>query len=131
MNYILFADDDPVVGKIVSNVLGDAGHIVGHVGDGRAALHAMRQRIPALTILDQNMPDLNGRSVLRAMRSDAELVMVPVIMLTAVTGEEDQRISFYDGADHYMTKPFDPLELVFWAEELIAKRMKRTLAVLK
>lgn len=129
MSYILLADDDDIVRQIVADALSEAGHIVGQVADGDVALATMRQRPPKLAILDQMMPEMNGRTVLREMRSDNDLVMIPVMMLTAVSGREDQRITFYDGADHYMTKPFDPFEVVFWAEELMAMRIKRTLAV--
>lgn len=129
MTYILVADDDEIISEIVTNALADAGHGVGRVKDGDEALAAIRRRLPKLVILDQNMPEMNGRSVLRAMRADRDLAMIPVMMLTSIKGREDERISYFEGADHYMTKPFDPLELVFWAEELIAMKIKRTMAV--
>ena len=125
MARIIVVDDDEIVGSILSDTLIDAGHSVGWLEDGREALKVMERRPPNLTILDQNMPQMHGRDVLRAMRSHAELVMVPVLMLTAVTGAADEQISFYEGADHYMTKPFDPQEVLFWAEELIAKKITR------
>ena len=129
MTYILLAEDDEIVGRVVTDALSDAGHIVGHVSNGREAIMAMKRRRPKLVILDQNMPEMNGRSVLRKMRVDRDLAMIPVMMLTAVSGKEDQRISFYDGADHYMTKPFDPVEVIFWAEELMAMNIKRISAL--
>lgn len=128
MARILVVDDHEIVGSILSDTLINAGHSVGWLEDGKEALAAMRRRPPHLAILDQNMPGMNGRDILRVMRSDRNLVMTPVMMLTAVTGEADQRISYYEGADHYMTKPFDPHEVVFWAEELIAQKITRTCA---
>lgn len=128
MARIIVVDDDEIIGSILSETLINAGHSVGWLDDGQQALRAMRRRAPHLAILDQKMPKLNGREVLRIMRSDPRLVMTPVMMLTAVSGEEDQRISYYDGADHYMTKPFDPHEVVFWAEELISLKINRTCA---
>lgn len=128
MARVIVVDDHEIVGSILSDILIDAGHSVGWLEDGKAALAAMKRRPPHLAILDQNMPGMNGRDILRVMRTDLKLVMTPVMMLTAVKGETDKRISYYEGADHYMTKPFDPQEIVFWAEELIAKKITRTCA---
>ena len=60
------------------------------------------------------------------MRLVKDLSMVPVLMLTAMTGAGDQRIAYFDGADDYMTKPFDVDELLFRSEQLIENKIRRT-----
>ncbi|MBS7671326.1 response regulator transcription factor [Croceicoccus gelatinilyticus] len=125
MGRIILAEDDPILGEIVKDRLFDAGHAVGWLCDGEAALAAMHFRAPHLAILDQRMPKKSGIEVLQEMRLDPDLSMVPVMMLTLVNGEQDQRIAFYEGADEYVTKPADLERLVFLAEDLIGRRITR------
>ncbi len=86
----------------------------------------MRFRAPHLAILDQKMPRMHGGAVLQQMRIDPDLAMVPVMMLTAIAGEQDQRIAFYEGADEYLTKPVALDRMVLVAEQLMNKRLRRT-----
>lgn len=125
MGRIIYAEDDEIVAQIVIDALMKAGHAVGWLPDGEEAMQAMRFRPPDLAILDQMMPSMNGGLVLREMRVTPSLVSVPVLMLTAVDAQESENIAFYEGADDYMTKPFDPDELVFRAEELIMQKLRR------
>lgn len=126
MARIILAEDDPIMGEIVRDTLLDAGHAVGWLQDGEGALAAMNFRPPHLLILDQRMPKMSGADVLRSMRSDPKLAMVPVMMLTSISGQADQRIAFYEGADEYLTKPVDLERLIFVAEQLIESRIRRT-----
>ena len=121
MGRIILADDAEIVGEIVSSALMSAGHAVGWLQDGKEALDAMLFRPPDLAILDVHMPEMSGFETLRKMRQRTELASVPVLMLTVVEGEGDQRIAYFDGANDYMTKPFDPDELVVRAETLMDK----------
>ena len=126
MARIIFADDDELIGEIVSSALMDAGHAVGWVKDGNEVIPALKFRVPDLVILDQNMPTMTGTAVVREMRTNRAYFSVPILMLTAVSGTEDQNIAFYEGVDDYLTKPFEPEELIFRVEELLtaAKRFK-------
>ena len=72
------------------------------------------------------MPVLHGGAVLQQMRIDPDLAMVPVMMLTSVAGEQDQKIAFYEGADEYLTKPVDLDRMVLVAEHLMNNRFRRT-----
>ena len=126
MARIILAEDDDLIGELVVECLSRAGHAVGWLTDGREALAAMKFRPPHLAILDQRMAHLTGNEVLREMRLDLRLVTVPVIMLTAVCGESDQNIAYFDGADDYITKPFAINDLVGRAEWLIAGKLHRT-----
>ena len=128
MARIILAEDDELAGNIVVELLMQAGHAVGWLRDGEQALQAMKFRPPQLVILDQHMPVKSGGIVLREMRMLPQLAMVPVLMLTAVCGEGDKKILYYEGADDYVTKPFDPDDLLFRAEALIDLKLRRTMA---
>jgi DNA-binding response OmpR family regulator len=79
------------------------------VHDGRAAIDEARQRSPDLLVLDVMMPKVDGLDVCRVLRADGD---VPIIMLTARTTEDDLLLGLDLGADDYLTKPYNPRELV-------------------
>ena len=119
MSRIIIAEDDELCARIAVDALMDAGHAVAQFPDGQQALAAMRFRLPHLVILDCVMPVLNGIDTLRLMRQDPTLWSLPVMMLTARTGESDEQIARYEGANVYLGKPFDPDDLVVQVEALI------------
>lgn len=119
MGRIILADDDEIVAELVSEALIDAGHAVGWLSDGRKALEIIRKRPPDLIILDCNMPEMGGVEVLRELRKSIELYDIPVLMLTGRQSESDERIVRYEGANDYLRKPFDPVDLVGRAEMLM------------
>ncbi|MGB5778431.1 MAG: response regulator [Allopontixanthobacter sediminis] len=125
MGRIILADDDEIVAELVSEVLIDAGHAVGWLKDGKSALDVIRQRPPDLIILDCNMPEMSGMEVLRELRKSIDLYDIPVLMLTGRQSESDERIVRYEGANDYLRKPFDPVDLIGKAETLM--RGERTL----
>jgi DNA-binding response OmpR family regulator len=106
---ILVAEDDPKIAASVRLYLEHAGFEVTIAYDGRQALADARAAPPDLVILDLMLPRVDGLSVCRALRANSD---VPVIMLTAMTTEEDTLRGLDVGADDYMTKPFSPRELV-------------------
>ena len=122
MARIIMAEDDEIVGEVASQVLLAAGHAVGLLDNGADAWRVIRQRRPDLVILDCNMPELSGLLVLRQMRDTVEFAQTPVLMLTGRQSSRDSDIAYYEGADDYMTKPFDPEELVFRVEELLKRK---------
>lgn len=122
MARIIIAEDDEIVGEIARDALIAAGHGVGLLANGTDALRTIKAKKPDLVILDCNMPELSGLLVLRAMRDSIELCDTPVMILTGRQSQADVDLARFEGADDYMKKPFDPDELVFRAEELLAKR---------
>jgi DNA-binding response OmpR family regulator len=106
---ILVVDDDRTVGDVVARYLQRDGHDVAVVADGLAALRQAVSSSPDLVILDLMLPGLSGLEVFRRLR---EIGPLPVIMLTARTGEGDRVAGLELGADDYVTKPFSPRELV-------------------
>jgi DNA-binding response OmpR family regulator len=121
MARIIIAEDDEIVSDIVRDVLTRSGHVVGVVNNGADALRAIQVKKPDLVILDCSMPELGGLPVLREMRTSSSLYGIPVLMLTGRQSPRDVDLAYNQGADDYMKKPFDPEELVFRVEELLAK----------
>ena len=119
MARILIAEDDDIVAEVARDTLIDAGHAVGVLDNGKDALETIIARRPDLVILDCNMPELGGMLVLRELRKRADFMDMPVLILTARQSRKDSDVAFYEGADDYMTKPFDPDALAYRVELLL------------
>jgi len=112
MSRILVVEDDTDIASLIVHYLGPAGHDSEVVANGSDALAAARRHPPDLVILDRMLPGLDGLEICRALRADADLNAVPILMLTARAEEVDRIAGFETGADDYVTKPFSPKELV-------------------
>ncbi|MCB1647886.1 MAG: response regulator, partial [Pseudomonadales bacterium] len=108
---ILVVDDAASVVEVVALYLKREGFTVRVARDGRSALGAIREKLPALVVLDLMLPEIDGLEIVRRLRDDAGSD-VPVIMLTARRQETDRIYGLELGADDYVTKPFSPAELV-------------------
>ncbi|MCW2813830.1 MAG: response regulator receiver [Nocardioides sp.] len=122
MARIVVADDDVDIRELVEFKLSTMGHDVVAVGDGAAAIEACRAQRPDLCVLDVMMPGVSGLDAIRMIRSDPELLDLPVILLTARAQESDVNTGFDSGADDYITKPFSPRELASRVETLLARK---------
>ena len=111
-NRILVVDDDREIVRLLHAYLERAGYQVLAAYDGEMALHIMRRERPDLAILDLMMPERDGRDVTRVVRGDASLSAMPIIMLTARVEDHDKIVGLELGADDYVTKPFNPHEVV-------------------
>jgi diguanylate cyclase (GGDEF)-like protein len=109
---ILVVDDDIDIAGFVRMSLQVEGYDVEVAHDGLAALQMVRSYQPDLMILDVMMPELDGIEVLRRVRADPVTTALPVIVLTAKGQTPDKVIGLQAGADDYVVKPFDTLELV-------------------
>ena len=106
---ILLVDDEPNIVELARLYLEREGFRVSSVGDGLAALEKVESEQPALMVLDLMLPGLDGYEVCRRVRSKSDL---PIIMVTARDDDIDKIIGLELGADDYLTKPFNPRELV-------------------
>ena len=122
---ILIADDDPIVRSFLEALLTDAGYEVITASDGEKALAGVREHKPDLVILDLVMPYRDGFEVCRAIRSTPEVRSVPVIILSMKDRESDALKAFDLGADEFIRKPFNPLELLARIKKLLAQRSAR------
>jgi len=118
MSNILIVDDDPHIRELVRVFLHNEGFAVAEAADGLAALAALDTLKADLVIVDVMMPNMDGWELCRQLRASYD---VPVLMLTA-KGETAQKIKgFQLGADDYLVKPFEPLELVMRVKALLKR----------
>ncbi|MEW6776266.1 MAG: response regulator [Bdellovibrionota bacterium] len=115
---ILFAEDSAATQKFVSYVLRSRGHHVQVCGDGMEALQRYAEEPFDLVILDVMMPRMSGLDVLREIRSQYASRKTPVILLTSENRDEDQRRGIELGADRYLSKPFQPEQLLELVDKL-------------
>jgi two-component system alkaline phosphatase synthesis response regulator PhoP len=109
---ILIVDDDKEIVRLVKSYLEQAGYQVLTAYDGETALHIMRRDCPDLAVLDLMMPGRDGWDLTHVARSDRSLAEMPIIMLTARVEDTDKILGLELGADDYITKPFNPREVV-------------------
>jgi len=109
---ILVVDDDKEVLRLMRAYLEDAGFEVLAAYDGESAMHTIRRERPDLVLLDLMLPDRDGWDVTRTIRTDASLKHTPIIMLTARVDDTDKIVGLEIGADDYVTKPYNPREVV-------------------
>ena len=106
---VLVVEDEASIASFVSLYLKNAGYGVKTAASGSEALSQAAAETPSLIILDLNLPDIDGIEVCRRLRKTSD---VPILMLTARDEDVDKIIGLEVGADDYLTKPFNPRELV-------------------
>ena len=116
---VLVVEDEPENRLLLRVVLTSEGYEVAEAEDGPAALAAAREHRPDLILLDVMMPGMNGYAVLEALRADAATRSVPVIMLTALAQRGDVERAAEMGVAGYVTKPFEPADLLHTMEEAL------------
>ena len=122
---ILVADDDKEIVELISIYLHNEGYEAVKAYDGKEAMEYVRSTPDiGLLILDIMMPELDGMQVVKALRKESQ---IPIIMLTAKTTDMDKIKGYEAGADDYITKPFNPLEVMARVKSLL-RRTKMTAA---
>ncbi|HEV2890586.1 MAG TPA: response regulator [Frankiaceae bacterium] len=109
---VLVVDDDPVIRQLICVNLELEGYDVHTADDGQDALDKVRDVDPAVITLDIMMPRLDGWETAERLRNDPDTAHIKVILLSARAQEADLRRGKGIGVDLYLTKPFDPDELV-------------------
>lgn len=108
-NTILVVDDEPNIVELARLYLKNEGFDVEVAENGREALEKARELNPKLVLLDIMLPELDGIEVCRTLRKESD---IPVVMLTARADDVDKIVGLELGADDYITKPFNPREMV-------------------
>jgi two-component system, chemotaxis family, chemotaxis protein CheY len=123
MGRILVIEDEPDVARLVETVLVRAGHVVTMAANGLEALVAIdrMQRKPHLLITDITMPELDGLSLVRALRSHPETRKIPIIFLTGRGDAKSVAEGISLGARYYLTKPFKVDDLVARVAKALGK----------
>jgi DNA-binding response OmpR family regulator len=114
---VLVVEDERKLRELVRSYLERAGFTVLSTGSGAEAISMAAAAAPDLVILDLGLPDVSGETVARELRDAA----VPIVMLTAKSGEEDRIAGLELGADDYVTKPFSPRELVLRVQAVLRR----------
>ena len=109
---VLVIDDDPVILRLLEVNFEMEGFTVVTAGDGEAGLEAARSSQPDVIVSDVMMPKLNGLELVQALKADESTASIPVVLLSAKAQVADVRAGIDAGADDYVTKPFEPLDLV-------------------
>jgi DNA-binding response OmpR family regulator len=122
---ILVVDDDLKIVRLVRMYLEREGYRVVDATDGRAALAAIERESPALVVLDLMLPEVDGISIIRAVRRTAK---TPIIVLSARGSTTDRIAGLSAGADDYLPKPFSPAELVLRVSRVLERTVERDAA---
>jgi CheY-like chemotaxis protein len=116
---ILIVDDQPEIRQLLTLTLGGDYDVI-CAADGTSALEAVRAHQPQAVLLDVTMPGpIDGLQVLSIIKTTAATKNVPVAMITAHSFAADFRLANEIGADAYFIKPFSPLRLVNWLQEIV------------
>jgi two-component system phosphate regulon response regulator PhoB len=118
---VLVIDDEPTILELLRINFEMGGFEVVSAADGNAGLTKARDHQPDLVVSDIMMPGLDGLEVLKRLRTDPSTADLPVILLSAKAQKADVQRGFELGADDYVTKPFDPLELLDRVNAVLAK----------
>src|SRR5262245_35704595 len=118
---VLVVEDEPENRLLLNVILGTEGYEVIETEDGASALEAAATQAPDLILLDVMMPEMNGFVVFERLRADPGTRSIPVIMLTALAQRGDVERAVEMGVEGYVTKPFEPAELLQAMEKALRK----------
>ena len=119
---ILAVDDEKHIVRLVQINLQKEGYDVITASNGKEALERIAAEKPDLVIMDVMMPQMDGFEALKTLKSQPETVNLPVIMLTAKAQDADVFEGWKSGADLYLTKPFNPSELMSFVKRILQDR---------
>lgn len=116
---VLVVDDDPVIQRLLQVNFEMEDYVVVTADDGAEGLEAAQRELPDVILLDVMMPRMDGMEVARRLRADDSTAAIPIVLLTAKAQSADIADGKETGADAYVTKPFDPIELLDTVKDLI------------
>jgi DNA-binding response OmpR family regulator len=118
---VLVVDDDPVILRLLEASFEMEGFNVVGAADGVEGLERAREVMPDVVILDVMMPRMTGHEVATALRADPRTARIPIIFVTARAQSSDVERGLELGVDDYVTKPFDPLDLIARVNTVLAR----------
>lgn len=124
MRRILVVDDEPHIAKLVKNILTADKYEVDEVNTAAGAMDLVNEKKYDMIVLDIMMPNMNGYEFCESLREKPETYDIPVIFLTAKHAVSDKIEAIHVGADDYITKPFNPDELLLKVNTLMAEHTK-------
>jgi DNA-binding NarL/FixJ family response regulator len=123
--YLLIVDDEPNLLRAVAACLRGEGYEVDTARSGEEALVHIAQRLPDLIVSDIRMPRMDGYALARQLRNNPRTHLIPIVFLTAKDESSDRIAGIRSGVDAYLTKPFEPDELVAVIGNILT-RVERT-----
>lgn len=128
---ILVVDDEEAIAELIMVNLVRAGFMVTTASDGEEAWELIQMNKPDFIVTDVNMPRLDGFGLVKRIKTNAATKTIPVVMLTARAADADVFKGWQFGADEYLTKPFNPEQLLFIINKIIKARADEVKAKLK
>ncbi|MDR2426352.1 MAG: response regulator [Endomicrobium sp.] len=122
MAKILIIDDEPFLREMLDDILSFAGYNVVKASNGKEGLQKIFSDCPDIVLLDCSMPEMDGYEVLTHLRKAPKFMNLPVIMLTAMTGENEEIKGFSLGLDDYITKPFKSAVLLARVRTILERK---------
>jgi len=121
---LLLVDDDPEILTLLRAKLADEPFELLTAVEGESALNIVRTQKPDLVVLDVNLPGLSGLEVCRSLRADKDTRDIPIIILSGRSDQIDRVLGLEFGADDYVTKPFNPRELILRIHNVLRRVYK-------
>ena len=121
---VLVAEDEETIRKVMGVILRTEGFETEEAVDGAEAIEKISNNVYDIVILDIMMPELNGFEVLKKVRSKKETADLPIIIVSAKSGDKDILAGLKEGANYYIPKPFEPRELVYILKLILKNREK-------
>jgi two-component system phosphate regulon response regulator PhoB len=119
---VLVVEDEPAILELIAVNLEHSGYAPLRAASAEAAGQILREMLPDVVLLDWMLPGQSGLALARRLRSDARTREIPILFLTARSGEQDKVAALEAGADDYLTKPFSPRELVARIRAVLRRR---------
>ena len=120
--HVLVVDPDPDVRQLLKLNLTRAGHVVGLCADAESALAALAAGVPDMLLLEWDLPGESGEALVRRLHAQARMRDLAMIMVAQRAGEHDKILALESGADDYVTKPFNPRELLARMQAVLRRR---------
>jgi DNA-binding response OmpR family regulator len=117
---VLVVEDDPVILRLLEVNFELEGFTVLLAHDGAEGIEVARANLPDVIISDIMMPRTSGLELVETLKADADTKAIPIILLSAKAQTSDLKVGLEAGADDYVTKPFEPLDLVERVNELLS-----------
>lgn len=121
MSSVLVVEDSPPQRKVISDLLRDSGLEVATANDGLEALEQIQKARPDVVVMDVVMPRMNGYELCRRLKKDKATESLPIVMCSTKGEEFDRHWGIKQGADAYISKPFQPQELVSTVKQLLRR----------
>lgn len=112
MKHVLVVEDDAASAHMIHEILRLEGYAIKVVSEGRAALQSLRSNAYDIVVLDVMLPGMDGIAIMKEIRDDPATAHIPVVILSAKTDDATTWAGWRAGCNYYMTKPFDPDELL-------------------